>query len=135
LNRTDDELIAIGRALIKEIGLDGFYNVYRNCQHFTTWYIKELWPERPSISARANQLLGKLLCWPRDWKKTVKWGTNKIKGWIGLKVENMEELDSKTHFRAGLEFESRDREHDAGLENATTFLAPPGVTATKFDNS
>jgi hypothetical protein len=101
LNRTDDGLMAIGRALIKEIGRDGFHNVYRNCQHFTTWYIKELWPDIPSVSARADQLLGKLLWWPRDWKKTVKWGTNKIKGWIGLNVENMEELDSKTHF-AGL---------------------------------
>src|SRR5579859_2590437 len=50
LNKTDDELITIGRAYIRLVGVEGFSPFYRNCQHFTTWYTKALWPETKSAT-------------------------------------------------------------------------------------
>jgi hypothetical protein len=97
LNRTDEELITIGRAYIQHVGREGFHNFYRNCQVFTSWYTKALWP-KVTISARADQLLGKLLWWFKDWKKTAQWGIRKVKGFLGFRAENVEEVDSAAEF-------------------------------------
>jgi hypothetical protein len=98
LNYTDEEILNIGRAYVREIGREGFHNFYRNCQHFTSWYIKALWPKSPPTATRVDQLLGKLLWWFRDWRKTGRWGANKMRGWFGLKTANIKELDSSTEF-------------------------------------
>ena len=98
LNYTDEQILNIGKAYIQEIGREGFHNFYRNCQHFTSWYIKALWPKPPPTATRGDQLLGKLLWWFRDWRKTGKWGANKLKAWLGLKTGNIKELDSSTEF-------------------------------------
>jgi hypothetical protein len=97
LNQTDEQLITLGRAYIQHVGREGFHNFYRNCQIFTTWYIKALWP-KASISTRADQLLGKMLWWFKDWKKTFKWTADKVKGWLGFRVNNVEEIDSSAEF-------------------------------------
>lgn len=97
LERTDEELITIGRAYIQHVGREGFHNFYRNCQVFTSWYTKALWPKVP-ISKRADQLLGKLLWWFKDWKKTANWGVDKMRGFLGFRVENVEEVDSSAEF-------------------------------------
>jgi len=97
LNKTDEELMMIGRAYIQHVGKEGFHNFYRNCQHFATWYSKALWPE-VSLAQRADQLFGKALWWFRDMKTTAKWGLRKIGGWLGFPVENMEEVDSAAQF-------------------------------------
>jgi hypothetical protein len=97
LNKTDEELITLGRAYIQHIGKEGFHNFYRNCQHFTTWYSKALWPE-VTLTQRADQLFGKALWWIRDMKKTREWGWNKVKGWFGLSVATLEAVDSAAEF-------------------------------------
>jgi hypothetical protein len=97
LNKTDYELITIGRAYIKQVGKEGFHNFYRNCQHFTAWYIQSLWPKVGSTT-RADQLLGKLLWWFRDWRRTARWGADKVKWWTGFKVSKTEEVDSSAEF-------------------------------------
>ena len=65
VNRTDQELVGI------QIAREGFHNFYRNCEHFTTWYIQALWPDI-SLATRGDQLLGKLVWWFKDRKKTIK---------------------------------------------------------------
>ena len=97
LNRTDSELVTIGRAYIRHVGQGEFHPFYRNCQHFTTWYSKELWP-KSTTSTRADQLFGKLLWWFRDWKKTARWAGEKISQWTGHKVTQTEEVDSSAKF-------------------------------------
>jgi hypothetical protein len=99
-NGTDTELITIGRAYIKQIGKEGFSNFYRNCQHFTTWYARALWPQaaKNPIATRADQVLGKLLWWFRDWKKTARWGWDKVTRWTGFKISKPEEVDSAVNF-------------------------------------
>lgn len=97
LNKTDEELIMIGRAYIQHVGKEGFHNFYRNCQHFTTWYSKALWPN-VTLTHRADQLFGKALWWLRDMKKTTKWGLNKVKGWFGFEIPHYEALDSAAEF-------------------------------------
>ena len=97
LNKTDMELMNMGEAYIKQVGIKGFSNYYRNCQVFTSWFIKALWPEVPTAK-RFDQLFGKALWWFKDWKKTAKWGTNKLKGFFGFRVENVEEVDSEAEF-------------------------------------
>jgi hypothetical protein len=97
LNKTDEELITIGRAYIQQVGREGFHNFFRNCQIFTSWYSKALWP-RVLLSTRADQLFGKGLWWFRDWNKTVKWGSNKFMGWLGFGTPYAEDLDSAADF-------------------------------------
>ena len=97
LNKTDEELIIIGRAYIQHVGKEGFHNFYRNCQHFATWYSKALWP-KVTLAQRADQLFGKALWWFRDMKKTTKWGLNKFGGWLGFPVADAEAVDSATEF-------------------------------------
>lgn len=97
LNKTDEELIMIGRAYMQHIGKEGFHNFYRNCQHFTTWYSKALWP-KVTLTQRADQIFGKALWWLKDVKKTAKWGLNKIGGWLGFPVARTEEVDSAAEF-------------------------------------
>lgn len=97
LNRTDDELIQIGRAYIRQVGLQGFSAFYRNCQHFTTWYIKALWPETQAAT-RIDQVLGKAAWWVRDWRKTLVSGLNKIRGWLGYPEHELEPMDSEIEF-------------------------------------
>lgn len=96
-NRTDEELITIGRTYIQHVGREGFHNFYRNCQVFTTWYTKALWPKVP-VSKRADQLFGKLLWWFKDWKKTAKWGVGKLKFFFGFRAHKVEEPDSAAEF-------------------------------------
>jgi hypothetical protein len=98
LNKTNEEIITIGRAYIQHLALGGFHNFYRNCQHFTSWYAKALWPEYSKSPTRVDQLLGKFLWWFRDWKKTVVWGVGKIRHWLGYQIEKVEEVDSSTDF-------------------------------------
>jgi len=97
LNTTDMELMNMGEAYIKQVGIRGFSNYYRNCQVFTSWFVQALWPKVPTAK-RFDQLFGKALWWFKDWKKTAKWGTNKLKGFLGFRVENMEEVDSEAEF-------------------------------------
>ncbi len=97
LNKTDEELIMIGRAYIQHVGKVGFHNFYRNCQHFTTWYSKALWPN-VTLTNRADQLFGKALWWLRDMKKTARWGLNKVKGWFGFEVPHLEAVDLAAEF-------------------------------------
>jgi hypothetical protein len=118
LNKTDEELITIGRAYIQQVGREGFHNFFRNCQIFTSWYSKALWP-RVRLSTRADQLLGKGLWWFRDWNKTAKWGSNKLMGWLGFRTPNAEDLDSAADFvemekilSQGANSESRDRSEE-----------------------
>ena len=98
-NRTDEDLITIGRTYIQHVGREGFHNFYRNCQVFTTWYTKALWPKVP-VSKRADQLFGKLLWWFKDWKKTAKWGVEKVKSFFGFRADNVEAPDSAVAFVA-----------------------------------
>jgi hypothetical protein len=97
LNQTDQELLTIGRAYIQQVGRGGFHNFYRNCQHFTEWYAKALWPE-VSLVQRIDQVFGKILWWFKDWKKTAKWGSNKVKAWLGFPVAKYEEVDASTKY-------------------------------------
>lgn len=113
LNKTDDELITIGRAYIQQVGREGFHNFYRNCQIFTSWYSKALWPRVP-LSTRADQLFGKGVWWFRDWKKTAKWGSNKAMGWLGFGTPNAEKLDSEAEFVEMEKILSRDASKTGG---------------------
>ena len=97
LNKTDMELMNMGEAYIKQVGIKGFNNYYRNCQVFTSWFVKALWPKVPTAK-RFDQLFGKALWWFKDWKKTAKWGTDKLKGFLGFRVDNVEEVDSEAEF-------------------------------------
>jgi hypothetical protein len=96
LNRSDIELVNIGRAYIQHVGREGFNNFYRNCQIFTAWFEQALWP-RPPLSTRADQLLGKFIWWFRDWKKTAKWGWGKVTNLLGIS-SHVEEVDSSADF-------------------------------------
>jgi hypothetical protein len=97
LNQTDQELITIGRAYIQQVGRGGFHNFFRNCQHFTGWYAKALWP-KVSMAQRIDQVFGKLLWWLRDWHKTTKCGANKLRAWLGIPVKKVEEVDAATKY-------------------------------------
>lgn len=97
LNQTDEELIKIGRAYIQHVGREGFHGFYRNCQIFTSWYAKALWPKVP-LSIRADQLFGKIIWWFKDWNRTIKWGLNKVRGRLGLRVKKEVKLDSSAEF-------------------------------------
>ena len=97
LNQTDQELITIGRAYIQQVGRGGFHNFYRNCQHFTGWYAKALWP-KVSMAQRIDQVFGKMLWWLRDWKITTKWGSNKVRAWFGIPFPELEEVDAVTKY-------------------------------------
>ena len=98
LTKTDDELITIGRAYIRQVGLEGFSAFYRNCQHFTTWYMKALWPETKPAT-RIDQVLGKAVWWTKDWRRTLTSALNKIRGWLGYEEQNLEPpLDSAVDF-------------------------------------
>jgi len=96
LNKSDIELVNIGRAYIKEVGREGFHNFYRNCQVFTSWYSQALWP-RTQLGTRADQLFGKMLWWFKDWKKTVKCGWDKFVNLLGFK-KPVEEVDEEAEF-------------------------------------
>jgi hypothetical protein len=96
LNKSDMELVNIGRAYIKQVGREGFHNFYRNCQVFTTWYSKALWPE-VSLGARADQLFGKMLWWFKDWKKTIRSGRDHVVNFLGFK-KPVEEVDEEVEF-------------------------------------
>ena len=97
LNKSDDELITIGRAYIQHVGKEGFHDLYRNCQIFTDWYVKALWPKAPPTT-RADQLLGKLAWWFKDWNKTFIWCAEKIKGWLGFRRDKAKAVDSSIEF-------------------------------------
>jgi len=97
LNKTDMELMNMGEAYIKQVGIKGFSNYYRNCQVFTSWFVEALWPKVPTAK-RFDQLFGKALWWFKDWKKTAKWGANKLKRVLGFPVHKMEEVDSEAEF-------------------------------------
>ena len=97
LNKTDDELITIGRAYIRHVGLKGFSAFYRNCQHFTTWYIKALWPETKAAT-RIDQVLGKAAWWIKDWRRSLNWELNKIRGRLGYQERKLEPVDSAVDF-------------------------------------
>jgi hypothetical protein len=92
INKTDIELITIGRVYLRHLLQGGFNDYRRNCQHFTGWYIQALWPDAPVPGPRVDQLFGKLLWWGVDWKKTKAWMLGKIRG------EDPEELDSDLEF-------------------------------------
>jgi hypothetical protein len=92
INKTDTELVTVGRVYLRHLLQGGFNDWRRNCQHLTAWYIQALWPDAPVPGPRVDQLFGKLLWWGVDWKKTKAWMLAKIRG------EDVEELDS------GLEF-------------------------------
>lgn len=96
LNKNDIELVSIGRAYIKQVGREGFHNLYRNCQVFTSWYSKALWPRTP-LGTRADQLFGKMLWWFKDWKKTLKCGWDRFANALGFK-KNVEEVDQEAEF-------------------------------------
>ena len=96
LNKSDIELVNIGRAYIKEVGREGFHNFYRNCQVFTSWYSRALWPRTP-LGTRADQLFGKMLWWFKDWKKTAKYGWDKFVNLLGFK-KPVEEVDEEAQF-------------------------------------
>jgi len=97
LNHTDAELIDIGRAYIREIGQRGFNIYYSNCQIFTSWYVRALWPDT-KVPKRADQAMGKFLWWFKDWKNTVNHFYNKIKGVLGFS-NNGVPLDSDVAFK------------------------------------
>jgi hypothetical protein len=97
LNKTDMELMNMGEAYIKQVGIKGFSNYYRNCQVFTSWFVEALWPKVPTAK-RFDQLFGKALWWFKDWKKTARWGANKLKGFLGFRVDKVEEVDSEAEF-------------------------------------
>jgi hypothetical protein len=92
INKTDTEVITIGRVYLRYLLQGGFNDYRRNCQHFTAWYIQALWPDAPVPGPRVDQLFGKLLWWGVDWKKTKTWMLGKIYG------EEVEELDSDLEF-------------------------------------
>src|SRR5277367_2474793 len=97
LYKTDMELMNMGEAYIKQVGIKGFNNYYRNCQVFTSWFVKALWPKVPTAK-RFDQLFGKALWWFKDWKKTAKWGANNFKSFLGIRVDDVEEVDSEAEF-------------------------------------
>ena len=97
LNKTDDELLKVGRVYIQRIGREGFHNFYRNCQVFASWFAKSFWPE-VCLAQRADELLGKFLWWFKDPKKTMYVGTHRVKGWLGYNKKKLEGLDSATKF-------------------------------------
>jgi hypothetical protein len=96
-NKTDEELISIGRLYIQQIGREGFHNFYRNCQVFSTWFAKALWPEAP-LTRRADQAAGKFLWWWYDPKKTFRVGKKKILDWLGYEMNEIENLDIRSKF-------------------------------------
>ena len=97
VNKTDMELMSMGEAYIKQVGIKGFSNYYRNCQVFTSWFVQALWPKVPTAK-RFDQLFGKALWWFKDWKKTARWGSSKLKGLLGFRVDKVEEVDSEASF-------------------------------------
>jgi hypothetical protein len=97
LTKNDIELVNIGRAYIKQVGREGFHNFYRNCQVFTTWYSKALWPDAQLEGRRADQLFGKLLWWFKDWGKTVKCGWDRVANFLGFRGR-VEEVDDEVEF-------------------------------------
>src|ERR1700738_1642019 len=99
LNHTDAELINIGRTYIRHIIKEGFHFLYRNCQIFTSWYTKALWPEmKMTPTARIDQQAGKLIWWFRDWGKSLRLMGAKIIGWTGYKISNVGNVDSPVEF-------------------------------------
>lgn len=96
LNHTDIELVNIGRAYIQHIGREGFHNIYRNCQIFTTWYAKALWPQ-PALPGTTDQMFGKFWWWFRDLKSTFNYGWRKFGNFLGANNE-LDELDSSIKF-------------------------------------
>jgi len=113
LNYTDAQLLFIGRAYVQLIAREGFHTFYRNCQHFTTWYIKALWGADICTATRGDQLLCKLLWWFKDWNETAIWGANKVRGWLGYQVGVLEELDAITEF-VGLDVLNRTQNNGSG---------------------
>jgi hypothetical protein len=97
LAKNDIELVNIGRAYIKQVGREGFHNFYRNCQVFTTWYSKALWPDARLEGRRADQLFGKLLWWFKDWGKTVKCGWDRVVNFLGFRGR-VGEVDEEVEF-------------------------------------
>src|SRR5271156_800036 len=89
LNKTDEELITIGRVYIREIGRKGYNTLFANCQVFTSWYLQALWDTK--IPRRGDQSLGKLVWWFRDLGKTVKVLFGKLWGIVGLRGGRSEE--------------------------------------------
>ena len=96
LNRTDIELVNIGRAYIQHVGREGFHNFYRNCQIFTHWYAQALWPQ-PQLPTRMDQLFGKFVWWFKDWMKTARWAWKKVVNFLGFS-NNEPEVDSSAAF-------------------------------------
>jgi hypothetical protein len=50
------------------------------------------------MAQRIDQVFGKMLWWLRDWNKTTKWGTNKVRAWLGIPVTKLEEVDADTKY-------------------------------------
>jgi hypothetical protein len=96
LDRTDVELVNIGRAYIQHMGREGFHNIYRNCQIFTTWYSEALWPQ-PALPRRVDQMCGKFWWWFKDWESTLKYMWKKSGNILGANNE-LRELDSSIEF-------------------------------------
>ena len=96
LNRTDIELVNIGRAYIQHVGRKGFHDFYRNCQIFTQWYASALWVQ-PQLPTRMDQLLGKFIWWFKDWSMTARWVWKKVINFLGFS-NNGPEVDSSAAF-------------------------------------
>jgi hypothetical protein len=96
MNHTDIEMVNIGRAYIQHVGREGFHNIYRNCQIFTTWYAKALWGQ-PALPRTTDQTWGKFWWWFRDWGSTFKYGWRRFGNFLGANNE-LDELDSSIEF-------------------------------------
>src|SRR5579862_4677155 len=98
LNKTDEELLYIGRVFIRHIGQHGFHNFFRNCQVFATWFSKEIWPDA-FLATRADQFAGKCLWWWVDPKKTLRVGKKKLLELFGYETNEIEDLDIRNQFK------------------------------------
>jgi hypothetical protein len=96
LNRTDIELVNIGLAYIQHMEQGEFHNIYRNCQIFTSWYAKALWPH-PALPMRVDQMRGKFWWWFRDWGRTLTHVQKKFGNFLGAN-NDVDELDSSIQF-------------------------------------
>jgi hypothetical protein len=96
VNHSDVELVNIGRVYVRHMGREGFHNIYRNCQIFTTWYAKALWVQL-ALPRRADQMWGKFWWWFRDWGKTLKYVWKRSGNFLGAS-NGIEELDSSIEF-------------------------------------
>lgn len=97
LNKTDEEVLFIGRLYMQHVGREGFHNFYRNCQVFASWFARALWPD-VQLASRADQAAGKFLWWFYDPKKTFRVGRKKILDLLGYETNEIEDLDIRAKF-------------------------------------